>query len=112
MALLPGAFCFQQTAVHSDASLVLLMILAFPGSGNPDAGFPALIPWHPFPALISWQSNETNLQENLLQTLLSSAEWKLPDAFAVAGLGTFVVSGMSLAGTKLVQLLSHELRRE
>ena len=89
--------------------LVLLKISGFLGSRNPDAGFPALIPWHLFPALITWQCNETNLQENLLQTLLSSAEWKLPVPFAVAGLGTFVVSGMSLTGMKLVQLLNHEL---
>lgn len=37
---------------------------------------------------------------------------KLPVPFAVAGLGTFVVSGMSLTGMKLVQLLNHELCRD
>lgn len=46
---------FKQTAVQSNVSLVLLKISGFLGSRNPDAGFPALIPWHPFPALISWQ---------------------------------------------------------
>lgn len=97
--------------MQSNVSLVLLKISGFLGSRNPDAGFPAVTPRHPFPALISWQRNETNLQENLLQTL-SLAEWKLPVPFAVAGLVTCVVSGMSLTGMKLVQLLNHELCRD
>lgn len=57
MALLPGRllFPFKQTSVQSNVSLVLLKTSGFLGSRNPDAGFPALIPWHPLPALISQQ---------------------------------------------------------